>query len=124
MDGAINSSPLLELLDSHQSQSRKIIDVFRDIGEGYDKGGPSLDSNFVPSIHVEDKKNTYCIGLKYDGQSSLEVTSYDIDHIQVFSKNSKKTYLIKAKVMKKILEASSLSFKAVIAEFVRRLNAR
>ena len=92
--------------------------------EGQDFEGPDWHANyFVPSIEVrDDKGNKYCIGLRYNGQSSLEPTSYTYDHANIFSDSHRHGKRIGKNEMMNILEASGLSMDALTRIFVKRIG--
>lgn len=94
------------------------------IGEGYDSDGPSLDNNFVPSIHVVDEDgNLYCVGLRYGGGSSLDIESYSPDHVNFrLSKSKEFDNIVSLSDMEKLLKKSGLSYEDLINEFVSRLK--
>jgi len=88
-----------------------------------DFDGPDTDNYFVPSIEIcDDKGNTYCVGLRYHGGSSLDSTSYTFDHANLYNPDFPDGIAINEEQLVSILDASQISLQQLTEVFVARIG--
>jgi len=84
-----------------------------------DEEGPSLENRFIPSITVQGEKDHLCVGLRYNGGSSLDDQSYEYDHANRHRGN--RSWSMNRLKLDRELNNINTSVDELKEEFVKRL---